>query len=169
MKESKKIAFCGMIAALCVAIMLLGQLIGVGMYASPILCGMVLLPVGSMYGKKTHMLTFLATSLLSFMVVSDIEQNLMFVCIFGWYPAIYDVLQKRKNPWRILLKLFIFNVVVIPLQILLCYVLVPQDYGTWMMILLIVLFNVIFLCYDKLIPRMQIKLENFFCRILRMH
>ena len=158
-----------MVAALCAAIMLLGQVIGVGMYVSPMLCGMVLLPVGSMYGKKTQILTFLAVTLLSFMIVSDIEQNLMFACIFGWYPAIYDVLQKKKNPWRIFCKFAIFNAVVVPLQLLLCYILVPQDYGTWMMILLIALFNATFFCYDKLIPRMQVKLETLVSRILRMH
>ena len=34
-----------MIAALCAAIMLLGQVLGIGMYVSPMLCGMLLLPL----------------------------------------------------------------------------------------------------------------------------
>ena len=43
-----------MVAALCAAIMLLGQVTGVGLYMSPMLCGILLLPVGGLFGKKTQ-------------------------------------------------------------------------------------------------------------------
>lgn len=157
-----------MVAALCAATMLLGQVLGIGMYVSPMLCGILLVPVGSAYGKKMQLLTALAVALLSFMLVSDIEQNLMFACIYGWYPAAHDLLQRKKEPWRTLLKFALFNAVVIPLQLLITYILVPQEFGMWMMLLLLVLFNVTFWAYDRLIPRMQVRLEKLFRRILRM-
>ena len=169
MKHSKKIALCGMVAALCAAIMLLGQVTGVGLYMSPMLCGILLLPVGGLFGKKTQALTFLCVVVLSFMLVSDIEQNLMFACIFGWYPIVRSLLEKRNEPWRMLLKFAVFNAILIPLQLLLCYVLVPQGFGMWMMVLLLVLFNVTFFAYDRLIPRLQGKLEKLVRRILSMH
>ena len=158
-----------MVAALCAAIMLLGQVLGIGMYISPMLCGLLLLPVGSTYGKRTQLLTYLAVALLSFILVSDLEQNLMFACIFGWYPAVYGGLQRKKQPWRTICKFAIFNAILIPLQLLLCYILVPQSYSVWMLILLLVLFNVTFGAYDLLIPRMQARLEKRFKQILRMH
>jgi len=158
-----------MVAALCAAIMLLGQVLGIGMYVSPMLCGMLLLPIGSAFDKKTQGLTFLAVVLLSFMLVSDIEQNLMFTCIFGWYPIVWDVLEKKRQPWRTVIKYAVFNAILIPLQLILCYILVPQGYGTWMMIALLFAFNFVFFFYDKLIPRMQGRLEKLFKRILNMH
>ena len=158
-----------MVAALCAAIMLLGQVLGIGMYVSPMLCGILLVPVGGLFGKKTQTLTFLAVVILSFMLVSDIEQNLMFACIFGWYPIARSVLEKRNRPWRTVMKFLIFNAILIPLQLLLCYVLVPQGFGTWMMALLLILFNITFWAYDRLIPRLQDKLEKLVKRILSMH
>ena len=77
--------------------------------------------------------------------------------------------KKAKQPRRWILKFALFNAILIPLQLLLCFVLVPQGFGMWMMVLLIVLFNATFWAYDRLIPRLQGRLEKLVKRILSMH
>lgn len=53
MHRTKTIAFCGVTAALAVVVMAVGSLLGLGLYAAPLLAGLCLLPVGERLGKKT--------------------------------------------------------------------------------------------------------------------
>ena len=112
-KRSRQMAVCGMTAALGVVLMVLGSILGLGMYLAPMLAGWLLIPAGREYGIKQQLLLWIAISLLCFMLVTDVEQNMMFAFLFGWYPALRPRLQKLKRPLAILVKLLIFNVLVI--------------------------------------------------------
>lgn len=52
MKKTRKIALCGLVSAIALIVMLLGNLIGVGTYASPMIAGILLTAVGMSAGKK---------------------------------------------------------------------------------------------------------------------
>ena len=54
MKKTRAIALCGVTAALAVAVMAAGGVLGIGTYISPLIAGMCLLPVGSLLGLKAR-------------------------------------------------------------------------------------------------------------------
>lgn len=155
---TRRMALCSMSAALSLVIMLLGSATGVFTYASPMLAGLILLPAGRRYGIKWHLIMWFAAGALSAMLVSDIEETLIFVCIAGWYPAVRPAFERFRKVPRILLKLLLFNMIIIPLEELITRVLVPEAETLPMKLLALVLGNVLFIMYDLIIP----KAEAFF-------
>ena len=154
-KQSKQIAVCGITTALGVVFMFLGNALGLGMYLVPMLIGMFLASIGHAWGKKFQVLLWLAISLLTFILVPSLEQNLMFLGLFGWYPILRPTLQKMTKVLRIVVKFLIFNFLVIGLESLIILVLVPEVLGTTLTILLLILGNITFFIYDLAIPRFE--------------
>lgn len=167
-KNSKRIAVCGVTAALGVVIMLLGAVLGIGMYLAPMLVGACLIPIGREWGAKYQILLWAAISLLCLMLVSDLEENLMFLGLFGWYPILRPTLQKLSPVLRVVVKLLIFNVVVIALELLLLLVLAPESMGAAWTALLLILGNVTFLIYDFVIPKFELLAAKYLKRIFRL-
>lgn len=153
--QTKRMASCAMMTALCVVLMWLGAILELGMYAAPLFAGLSLIPMGQKYGQKYQIMVWIASSLLSLMLVPNIEQNLLYIGLFGWYPVLRPKLQNLPVFLRILAKLLIFNAVVIAIEALVVFLLVPEAMTMWMTVLLMVLANITFLAYDYLIPRME--------------
>lgn len=167
MKHTRAVALCGVTAALAVVLMAVGGLLGVGLYAAPMLAGLCLLPAGRHLGLKYHLLLWLAVSALSFLLVPDVEQNLMFLCLFGCYPILRPVLEHLPRIPRLLCKLLFFNAVSIALEALVLLLLVPEALDPPMLLLLLALGNLTFVLYDRLIPRAQRFLESRLAAFLR--
>ena len=87
MKQTRAIALCGVTAALAVVLMTVGGLLGIGLYAAPMLAGLCLLPAGRHLGLKYHLTLWLAVSALSFLLLA--LGNLTF--------ALYDRLIPRAQ------------------------------------------------------------------------
>ena len=155
---AKTIAFCGLLTAAGVVILLLGSFLGLGIYAAPMLVGLVLIPVGREYGNRYQVLTWLAISLLGFLLVPDIEETLIFACLLGWYPILRPRLAKLPFLPALLLKLLVFNAIIILLEMLLMFVILPNGeiYGKLLLLVLLILANFVFLVYDMLIPRLTL-------------
>ena len=151
---------CGMMAALSVVVMALGAALGLGMYVSPMIAGICLIPVGNAYGKKYQTMLWIAVSILCFILVPNIEENLMYLCLFGCYPIIRPYFQKLPNGIRFVAKLAFFTVVFAGLELLIMSVLVPETMGVGMMIALIVLGDVTFMMYDFVLPRAELLLSK---------
>ena len=152
---TKRMAACAMMAALCVVLMVLGAVLELGMYACPLLAGLCFIPIGQKYGRKYHLILFAATALLSFFLVPNIEENLIFAGLFGWYPILRPVLQKLPGVLRWLVKLAVFNAVVVAIEWLVMTVLAPEAMADVMLWVLLALGNVTFIAYDFLIPRLD--------------
>ena len=167
MKHTHAIALCGVTTALAVALMAVGGLLGIGLYAAPMLAGLCLLPAGRHLGLKYHLLLWLAVSALSFFLVPDIEQNLMFLCLFVCYPILRPALQRLPRLPRLLCKLLFFNAVSVALEALVLLVLAPEALAPPLLLLLLALGNLTFLLYDLLIPRAQRLLESRLASFLR--
>ena len=161
MKQSKIIADCGMMTAVSVVIMILGSVLGLGMYASPMIVGLCLIPIGNKYGKKYHILSWVAVSILCFILIANVEQNLMFLCFFGCYPILWPYFQRIPKSIRLVVKLLYFNVLIIALEMLIMLVLVPEIMGKWMLAGLLALGNITFLCYDFIIPRAETVIAKY--------
>ena len=106
-KQSGKIAFCGMMVALSVALMLTGGLIPIATYCAPMISGVLLLPILLEYGKKTAWMGYLATALI--VLILGIDKEAAFFYIFlGYYPIIkWSIDKLHQKPMRVILKLLL--------------------------------------------------------------
>ena len=154
--STKRMATCAMMAALCVVLMVLGAVLELGMYACPLFAGLCFIPIGQKYGRKYHFTLFVASSILCFLMVPNMEENLMFAGLFGWYPIVRPMLQKFPMVIRWICKLAIFNIVVIAIEWLVMTILVPEAIGGVLLWVLLILGNITFLAYDFMIPRVEV-------------
>jgi len=156
--SAKTIAVCSMAAALTVVVMALGALLELGMYACPMFAGLFLMAVGQKYGRKYQLAVFTVSAALCFLLVPNVEENLMFAGFLGWYPLVRPVLQKLPGLPGWICKLALFNGCIIAIQWLVMTVLVPELLPGALLWVLLALGNITFLAYDYLLPRAQVLL-----------
>lgn len=161
---AKRMANCAIMAALCVVLMVLGAILELGMYAAPLFAGLCFIPIGQKYGLKYHILLYVTASVLCLLLVPNVEENLMFVGLFGWYPIVRPYLRKLPGVLRLAVKLLLFNAAVIAIEWLVMTVLVPEVVGGTLLWILLVIGNITFLAYDFMIP----KIETLLSRIIKL-
>lgn len=157
MKDAKKLALCGMIAALSVVLMLFEGLFSLASVAVPALAGCLLIPVVAEAGLGYAFGTFGATGILCLFLAPDREAALIYLLFFGYYPALYAVLSKIKNIWiRWIVKLAVFNAGAVSEALLTVWILgVPVEefteipfVGAYGPAVLLLLANLVFVLYD---------------------
>ena len=111
--ESQKIALCGVLSALSVVVLLVGNVLQIGTYAAPMLASFLLVPVLEDYGKKYALLLYAVVSLLSLFLVPDKELVLFYVLVLGYYPVLRVRLNNiRRGVLRWMAKFGCFNAAV---------------------------------------------------------
>ena len=111
LKQSKKIALGGMLAALSIVVLFLAGVIPLFVFAFPALAGMLLIPVCVEMDWKWGVGVYLVVSVLAILLVPDREVMFYYVCLFGHYPVTKLFLEKiRRRFLRILAKLATFTV-----------------------------------------------------------
>ena len=160
MIRSKRLAACSLVASLSVVVMLLGAVLELGIYAAPLICAVALLPIGQKYGTKYQLLVWAAVSLLSFILVPNPEQNLLFFGFFGWYPIARPKLQRLPKVLRTVVKLLLFNAVMIAVEALVMLVLVPEIMGAALLLVFLALMNILLLCFDRILPLAEILMSR---------
>lgn len=154
MKNSKIIAYSGVATALSVVMLFLGSLIWVLAYTMPLIASLIMIILLDSISQKSAILTFISTSVISFILLSDKECLLLYVLFFGYYPLIRDKINDIKPKFlSVLLKYLTFNASMILTQILCVYVFgIPFDYmlGKWGIVIFIICLNLVFAVYDKL-------------------
>ena len=158
--KSRKMAVCAITAALGVVLMLLGAVLGLGTYVAPMYVGWCLIPIGKHCGIKYQTLLWLVISLLSALFVANIEQNLMFIFLFGWYPIARPRLQKLPKAVRFLVKFLLFNVIVVSLEAVLINILAPEAMELWSAVILMAIGNAAFFLYDFAFPVFELLSER---------
>lgn len=161
-RKSWAMAYCGMAAALCVALMLLGAVIPVLMFIAPAVASFLIATVCMECGKTMAWTAYGAVSLLGLLFVPDKEEALTFVFLLGYYPLVKPWFQRiRPALLRGLAKLALCNG-----SILLMYgivlLLVPagsisQDLKTTALavsLTTLAMGNVAFLLYDRALHNM---------------
>jgi len=167
MRKSKVVSTCGVMSALAVVIMFIGAITGLGVYIAPMIAGFIIVPVGNAYGKKYHIMLWLCISIICFMLITDIEQNLIFFTTFGLYPIIRPYFQKLPQKAQLIAKLAFFTIVFGLVELLVIWVLVPQAADSIMMILLIITSDVCFMLYDRLIPFADAIIDKYLGKIIK--
>ena len=152
---SFRIAYCGIVVALAVVVMF-AALIPAMTYALPAISGILIWTIKEQINRKWALLAFAACTLLSFMLVPEIEANIYFVAFFGYYPTLRDLLEKIKpKALAYLAKFALFNGAVVAAFKVLCLIInVEQilegleDFGDMAVYVLWGFANIAFLCYE---------------------
>ncbi|MBQ9009361.1 MAG: hypothetical protein IJ088_08540 [Clostridia bacterium] len=157
-QQSTKAAFCGLMVALSIVIMLAGGIIPIATYAAPMVSAVLLLPILFEYGRKMAFTAYAAVSLISLFLGLDKEAAFFYLFI-GYYPIIKFQLDRIPNKLlRVGLKLLIFNGSYVLMYAFLGFVLHMDavvaefgEMGTAMFIGFAVLLNVCMFLYDRLL------------------
>ena len=167
-RQSTKMAVCGMLAALSVALMLAGGLIPIATYAAPIFSSILLLPIMIEYGKRTAWTAFGAVSLISLVMGLDKEAAFFYVFL-GYYPILkWDIDKRiRRRPVRILVKLALFTLATVLMYAILGFLLHMdavvaefREMGAVLLVLFMALLDFCMLIFDRLIMALTIIYVN---------
>ena len=94
--KSWAMAYCGMAAALSVALMLLGAVFPIAMFIAPAVASFLIATVCVECGKTMALTAYGAVSLLSLLFVPDKEVALVFVFLLGYYPLVKPRLERIR-------------------------------------------------------------------------
>lgn len=154
MKNSKVIAYSGVATALSVVMLFLGSIFWVLGYTMPLVASLVMIILLDSISQKSALLTFVSTSIISFILLNDKECVLLYVLFFGYYPLIRDKINDIKPKFlSYLLKFVTFNAAMVLTQILCVYVFgIPFDdmLGKWGIVVFALCLNLVFVVFDKL-------------------
>lgn len=154
MKNSKVIAYSGVATALSVVMLFLGSIFWVLGYTMPLVASLVMIILLDSISQKSALLTFISTSIISFILLNDKECVLLYILFFGYYPLIRDKINDIKPKFlSYLLKFITFNAAMVLTQVLCVYVFgIPFDdmLGKWGIVLFVLCLNLIFVVFDKL-------------------
>ncbi|WP_298638009.1 hypothetical protein [uncultured Faecalibacterium sp.] len=161
-QKSWAMAYCGIVAALCVALMLLGAVIPIAMFIAPAVAGFLVATVCVECGMQLALTTYAAVSLLALLFVPDKEVALIFVFLLGYYPLAKPKFERiRPAVLRIVCKLLLCNGTVLAMYGLV-FLLVPagsisQELRTTALavsLATLVMGNVAFVLYDRALHNM---------------
>lgn len=109
-RKSWAMAYCGIVAALCVALMLLGAVIPIAMFIAPAVAGFLIATVCVECGLQMALTAYAAVSLLALLFVPDKEVALIFTVLLGYYPLVKPKFEHiRPALLRGLCKLLLCN------------------------------------------------------------
>ena len=97
-RKSWAMAYCGMAAALSVALMLLGAVIPVLMFIAPAVASFLIATVCMECGKTMAWTAYGAVSVLALLFVPDKEEALTFVFLLGYYPLVKPRFERIRLP-----------------------------------------------------------------------
>ena len=169
MKKVKKIALCGMLAAL-ITVICLAAYFPYLTYALPALASVFIIVPLFEIGKKYALFTYLA-SFLPIALLAENEAKMLYLCFFGFYPilkAIYEGFKSRALEY--ICKFFTFNFAVVLAYFALSKLLMVEEldfgeFGRYGAVLFLALGNIVFFLYDRCLSR----LAAFYVIKLRKH
>lgn len=120
----------------------------------PLVASLVMIILLDSVSQKSALLTFVSTSIISFILLNDKECVLLYILFFGYYPLIRDKINDIKPKFlSYLLKFVTFNAAMVLTQILCVYVFgIPFDdmLGKWGIVVFVLCLNLVFVVFDKL-------------------
>lgn len=161
MRKSSKTALGGMIAALSVTIMLLTAVIPYLEYALPAMAGVLLVLMVIEINKAWAVCTYIAVSILSFLMLPNKEAAMVYCAFFGSYPVFKPFVEGRikNNTVCWLLKALFFNITAVAAYLVIINIFgIPleetEELGKWAIPALLGMGNIMFVLYDICITRL---------------
>lgn len=155
MKKSFRVAFCGLITALALALMICTSVIPVGTYAFPCLAGILLTAIVVEFGEKWALAAYVAVSILSLFLAGDKEAVVYFIAFLGFYPTVKSFIERlRSKAAQYVIKFSVFNVCIIAAFFVCKFVLaIPNEeftvMGFYIPWVFLAVGEVVFFFYDK--------------------
>lgn len=154
-RNSSRIAFCGIAAAVSLGILLL-TIVPITEISLAALAGIVGIPVVIELGKKYGILVYAVVSVLSLILVPTLEGKGLYIAFFGYYPVLKAALECRRFPRALewIIKLAVFNAAVILAYWLMLSVFhLDKDAftirGISLPVVFLLLGNAVFFLYDR--------------------
>lgn len=154
MKNTYKVAFGGILSALCVVLMFMTGIIPVGTFAFPAIAGILLSVMVIEFGGKWAVVVYVSVSILSFLFAADKEAALYFTAFLGFYPILKKTLENLKSKFlQFLFKFAIFNSCMVIAFFAGTYLLsIPKEsfeiMGIYLPWVFLLAGNVVFVMYD---------------------
>lgn len=169
----KKIVVAGVLAALSVIILYLGCAIEVLDLTMSAIVSLLVVVIVIEMGYKYAWLTYIATAILSILLLPQKSPAIFYACFMGFYPIIKSYLERINSALvRWIIKLVVGNAALALMFILMSLFLPDEFEGGWLMLVTYLLGIIAFLMYDvalsKLITlyfvriRERIKIYKFF-------
>ncbi len=152
MKQSKRVALCGMLTALSVVIMLAAYFPYLT-FTLPVFAGGVISIILFEINCKWALGAFFAAGFLSFLFCEK-EAAMLFLAFFGYYPIVkakLECISSRITEY--ILKFLLFNVAIVLAYLIIIFVLgIPLeglgDFGKYTVFILLGIANFMFIFYD---------------------
>lgn len=160
-RRSYTVAFCALLATLGTALMTVGGWIPVATYCTPLIAGVLLLPVLSEFGRREAWMVWAVTTALSLILSVDKEAGAMYLFL-GWYPIVKPLFDRlRPSPLRWAVKLLLFTLAFAAMYALLLLVfrldVVLEDMeslGLWANVMMDGILVVVMLLYDYVLGKL---------------
>ncbi len=118
MKNTKKISFAAIVAALAVIILYIAAFVPSGKLALSAVAGIFIAAVLIECGWVSALCCFAAVSAISLLLLPQRFPGLMFLVFFGYYPLIKSFAERRKNRvFEWVIKLAVFNIAALLLEL----------------------------------------------------
>ena len=162
--KTSKLSLCAIVSALAVALMLVSRLFTIADYSITALCGLLMGVIVIECGVKWALASYVATALLAVLIAPG-ECSILFVAFFGYYPVVKVLLDKIHIALGWVLKLALFNAVIVSLLYLLRLLSVPMDDIEFLnpvlsIVIVLALSNIVFVLYDILFGRLMLMYMN---------
>lgn len=165
-RQSRKMALCGVMAALSVVILTLGSLIPFATFTCPMLAMACMVPAVCEYGPSSALLMYTAVSVLGLLLCPDKEIALLYIFL-GWYPGLQTKVNKLPRFLSLAVKCILFSAAVIVMYSMILYLFQMEvvaeefaEYSTAMVILMLALGNLTFLLYDRVLSNVSRMYRN---------
>ena len=160
----KRIIVCGVLTALSVLILYLGCVIEVLDLTMSAIVSLLVVVIVIEMGYRYSWLTFVATSILSLVLLPQKTPAIFYACFMGFYPIIKSHVERiGSSLWRWVIKLIVGNAA-IGLMLLFFSLFVPEELETGAMLwITYALALVAFIMYDVALT----KLITIYFRIIR--
>jgi hypothetical protein len=166
-RKSKVIAISGLLTAVIVVLFFISSIIDVLDYTVSALCGIIVTFIFVEFGKKSAISVYLASSILTLILIPNKLSPILFVLFCGWYPFLKERLERLKNSLSVILKLLSFNAVLILILAFAKFVFLIEDFSTVLVISVILTANFSFILYDVLITRLIFLYVNKYRKLFK--
>ena len=157
MKNTKRIALSGVLAALSVAVVYVTTVTDILSLTGCLIAALVLLFIKTEYGTGTAASVYGVVSVLLWLLLPDKSIAAVYTFIAGLYPLIksyFDRISRALLRWGC--KLMAFNAVAIVLYIVMMALFAPEVEDAWLPYAMLVLSNAVFILSDILADRLTL-------------
>ena len=159
----KKIVVAGVLAALSVIILYLGCAIEVLDLTMSAIVSLLVVVIVIEMGYKYAWLTYIATAILSILLLPQKSPAIFYACFMGFYPIIKSYLERINSALvRWIIKLVVGNAALALMFILMSLFLPDEFEGGWLMLVTYLLGIIAFLMYDVALSKL---ITLYFVRI----